>query len=198
MEISYDSGAKVILQGPVRYEVESAAGGFLSVGKLTAKVESAKQQAAISKSPNLQISKLFVVKTPTATVTDLGTEFGVEVSKSGTTETHVFVGKIRVAGCGGGRSYSGADSTGRPSGAARPHAATARSSKAATSNLFARCRWPSKQPCGTYRPDRLQRHVDGQLADPRRQSPAADDPESLRVEQCHGNPPRWWVFARKL
>ena len=39
MEISYDTGAKVILQGPVRYEVDSAAGGFLSVGKLTAKME---------------------------------------------------------------------------------------------------------------------------------------------------------------
>ena len=39
MEITYDTGAKVILQGPVTYEVESPAGGFLSVGKLTARVE---------------------------------------------------------------------------------------------------------------------------------------------------------------
>ena len=79
MEITYDTGAKVILQGPVTYEVESATGGYLSVGKLTARVENAKQQPAISKFPNLQISKLFVVRTPTAIVTDLGTEFGVEV-----------------------------------------------------------------------------------------------------------------------
>ena len=28
MEITYDTGAKVILQGPVRYEVESTAGGI--------------------------------------------------------------------------------------------------------------------------------------------------------------------------
>ena len=28
MEITYDTGAKVILQGPVKYEVESATGGF--------------------------------------------------------------------------------------------------------------------------------------------------------------------------
>ena len=34
MEITYDTGAKVILQGPVTYEVESN-GGYLSVGKLT-------------------------------------------------------------------------------------------------------------------------------------------------------------------
>ena len=39
MEITYDTGAKVILQGPCTYEVESAAGGFLSLGKLTARVE---------------------------------------------------------------------------------------------------------------------------------------------------------------
>ena len=96
MEITYDTGAKVILQGPVTYEVESASGGYLSVGKLTARVESAKQQAAISKSPNLQISELFLVKTPTATVTDLGTEFGVEVAKSGETTSHVFRGSIQL------------------------------------------------------------------------------------------------------
>ena len=36
MEITYDTGAKVILQGPVTYEVESNDGGYLSLGKLTA------------------------------------------------------------------------------------------------------------------------------------------------------------------
>ena len=39
MEITYDTGAKVILQGPVAYEVEAPTGGFLSVGKLTARME---------------------------------------------------------------------------------------------------------------------------------------------------------------
>ena len=39
MEITYDTGAKVILQGPVTYEVESSHGGYLSVGKLTGRVE---------------------------------------------------------------------------------------------------------------------------------------------------------------
>ena len=38
MEITYDTGARVILQGPVTYEVE-ANGGYLSVGKLTGKLE---------------------------------------------------------------------------------------------------------------------------------------------------------------
>ena len=39
---------------------------------------------------------LFVVRTPTATVTDLGTEFGVEVDKQGVTTSHVFRGSVRL------------------------------------------------------------------------------------------------------
>jgi hypothetical protein len=109
LEITYDTGAKVILQGPVTYVVESSAGGFLSVGRLTARVDSAKPQAASRKSeisnpqspiPNPSLSTihypLFTVRTPTATVTDLGTEFGVEVAKSGETTSHVFRGSVRV------------------------------------------------------------------------------------------------------
>ena len=107
LEITYDTGAKVILQGPVRYEVESGNGGYLAVGKLTARVEGG-ERIVDSKSPNLQVSKspnsslstlhspLFTVKTPTATVTDLGTEFGVEVANSGETTSHVFRGSVRV------------------------------------------------------------------------------------------------------
>ena len=38
----------------------------------------------------------FVVNTPTATVTDLGTEFGVDVDKQGTTDSLVFVGSVKV------------------------------------------------------------------------------------------------------
>ncbi len=114
MEITYDSGAKVILQGPCTYEVESTAGGYLALGKLTAKVvsgqwsvASAKPQAANQKSeiknqksPSsfiLHPSSLFSIRTPTAVVTDLGTEFGVEVSDRGRTKTQVFVGSVRLA-----------------------------------------------------------------------------------------------------
>ncbi len=83
MEITYDTGAKVILQGPVTYEVESKNGGFLPVGKLTGKVED-------------ETAKGFTVRTPAATVTDLGTEFGVEVSKEGHTTSHVFRGSVKL------------------------------------------------------------------------------------------------------
>jgi len=129
MEITYDMGAKVILQGPCTYEVESRDGGFLSVGKLTAKLE--QKPSAISgqrteevaggqwlvaskegsgvrgqgagvtnhKSEIINHKSLapgFAVRTPTAIVTDLGTEFGVEVDKKGATASHVFRGAVAV------------------------------------------------------------------------------------------------------
>ncbi len=117
MEITYYTGARVILQGPCTYEVESPAGGYLSLGKLTARVEkrsgrggegergrlansTSPASSASSSSPSLPPSPsppLFSVRTPTATVTDLGTEFGVEVDKSGAVETLVLDGKVRVA-----------------------------------------------------------------------------------------------------
>jgi len=42
----------------------------------------------------------FAVRTPTAIVTDLGTEFGVEVLPSGDTEAHVLVGSVRFTKTG--------------------------------------------------------------------------------------------------
>ena len=131
MEISYDSGAKVILQGPCTYEVDSAAGGFLSLGKLTARVERSEvrrirgQKSEISTPLSPLPYPLFAVRTPTAIVTDLGTEFGVEVDKSGATQSHVFRGKIelrlarrrvtrRAIRLGEGQSARGANAEGRP------------------------------------------------------------------------------------
>jgi hypothetical protein len=123
LEITYDTGAKVILQGPVTYDVESHSGGFLSVGRLTARVETkgeggrrkAEEQSEISNlkseifnpqslipNPSLSTlhSPLFTIKTPTAIVTDLGTEFAVEVDKQGSTTSHVFRGSVRLQSLG--------------------------------------------------------------------------------------------------
>ena len=97
LEITYDTGANVILQGPVRYEVNSRDGGFLSVGKLTARLDNAKLHAANQKSSlSTAHAPLFTIESPSATITDLGTEFGVEVGKDGVTDTQVFVGAIQV------------------------------------------------------------------------------------------------------
>lgn len=102
MEITYRSGATVILQGPVTYEVDSPAGGHLTVGKLTARVEKKEErrtrneELSASRSLSLIPHSYFAVHTPTATVTDLGTEFGVEVAESGATSTSVFRGAVEV------------------------------------------------------------------------------------------------------
>ena len=120
LEITYNSGAKVILQGPVTYEVESAAGGYLAIGKLTARLEKKENELPspacgrggggeggqnspavnrLSSSihhPSFSIQHSFVVRTPMAIVTDLGTEFGVEVGEKGDTTSHVFRGKVSL------------------------------------------------------------------------------------------------------
>jgi hypothetical protein len=97
IEITYDTGAKVLLQGPVTYQVDSPRGGFLSVGKLTARVEKkgTRDQESSPKSP-IPNSPLFAVRTPTAIVTDLGTEFGVEVKGDSETQLHVFRGSVQL------------------------------------------------------------------------------------------------------
>ena len=101
LEITYNSGAKVILQGPVTYEVESACGGYLSIGKLTAKLEKkseVRDQRSEDRSQRSEPAsqESFAVRTPTAIVTDLGTEFGVEVDGQGLTTSHVFRGLVRI------------------------------------------------------------------------------------------------------
>ena len=146
LEITYDTGARVILQGPVKYDVESSAGGYLSIGKLTARLEqksevrdqrsesaNQKSETRNQNSPHLcpLTSDLFTVRTPTAAVTDLGTEFGVEVSKDGSTRSHVYRGSVRLQVTSGNGKATGAEevlhenqsacveSRGDPSGARR-------------------------------------------------------------------------------
>jgi hypothetical protein len=83
VEITYDTGAKVVLQGPVEYVVESPNGGFMSVGKLTG-------------SATTDAARGLTIRTPTATIRDIGTEFGVDVNKDGRTSSYVFRGAIEV------------------------------------------------------------------------------------------------------
>jgi hypothetical protein len=93
LEITYNTGAKVLLQGPVTYSVE-ANGGYLAAGKLTGKLE---KKSARSEIGNRKSEiPAFAVRTPTATVTDLGTEFGVEVGSDGATRAHVFRGSVEL------------------------------------------------------------------------------------------------------
>ncbi len=81
-EVTFESGARVVLEGPVAFQVKSDKAGKLYVGRLAAHA-SAK---AIG----------FEVETPHITVTDLGTEFGLAVDADGRTDVHVFEGMVSV------------------------------------------------------------------------------------------------------
>jgi hypothetical protein len=49
---------------------------------------------------------LFAVRTPTAKITDFGTEFGLEVDELGVSRAHVYEGKVEMRAVGGGTSKS--------------------------------------------------------------------------------------------
>jgi hypothetical protein len=79
-EIRFEHGGQMILRGPAGFEVQSADGGLLRQGSLTARV-----------GPS---SAGFTIHTPGATIVDLGTEFGVAVADGGPSQVEVFAGKV--------------------------------------------------------------------------------------------------------
>ncbi len=89
VEIAFDGGATTIVEGPATFEIVSLAAGRLSAGRLTATLR--KTAANV---PGTQAR--FAVETPTATVTDLGTSFGVAVGAAGETNVSVFDGLVEL------------------------------------------------------------------------------------------------------
>ncbi len=94
VEISYASGATVLLEGPGVVRVEGRSAASLSRGRLTAKFEKASH--AEGGRAGAALPRLFTVQTPKASVHDLGTEFGVEVREAGNADVHVFDGLVEV------------------------------------------------------------------------------------------------------
>lgn len=80
LQLTFDSGAKVIIQGPASFVPHSAMEARLEHGKLSALVT--------------ESARGYTVKTPTAEVVDLGTEFAMEVESDGATELHVLEGDV--------------------------------------------------------------------------------------------------------
>ena len=80
IQVTYESGAKVVVRGPSEFHLEGPSKGILPVGQITAVVP---RRAAG-----------FVVQTPCAEVIDLGTEFAVDVAETGVSEVHVFKGEV--------------------------------------------------------------------------------------------------------
>jgi hypothetical protein len=85
VELAYDSGATVVLEGPAVFTVAAAASAALDRGKATITVAGPGPGDGQPR---------FTLQTPSATVTDLGTSFGVLVSDAGETSVSVFDGLV--------------------------------------------------------------------------------------------------------
>lgn len=82
VEITFDSGATALIEGPAEFELISRDRCRLLSGKLLGEV------------PRQAIG--FAVTTRSASVIDLGTEFGVRIGPEGETDVHVFEGEVQV------------------------------------------------------------------------------------------------------
>jgi concanavalin A-like lectin/glucanase superfamily protein/FecR-like protein len=80
IEVKFVSGASMIVEGPAKFRIRSENSVVLDAGHLTAVVP--------------ERAHGFTVQTPSATVVDLGTEFGVGVESGAATHLEVFRGKI--------------------------------------------------------------------------------------------------------
>jgi Concanavalin A-like lectin/glucanases superfamily/FecR protein len=80
-QIEFYQGARVLLEGPVEFELISSGEATCMKGKLSAQVP---PQA-----------KGFRINTPKGTIVDLGTEFGLDVGV-GAAEVHVFKGEVEL------------------------------------------------------------------------------------------------------
>ncbi len=81
-QVTFDHGAKLILKGPTTFQVGNTRDNYLHLGIITAQVPRQAQG--------------FTVRTPSAQVVDLGTEFGVAVHHNGNAEVHVLSGRVEA------------------------------------------------------------------------------------------------------
>src|SRR5262249_43250870 len=80
VEVRFDCGASVVLEGPARLELLSGKAARLLRGRLSARVPPS--------------AAGFEIRSPQGRVIDLGTEFGVAVADNGVTDVYVFEGKV--------------------------------------------------------------------------------------------------------
>jgi hypothetical protein len=81
VEVTFDDGATVVLEGPATFDVRATGKAALHDGRLAAIVPERAQG--------------FEVATSRVNVIDLGTEFGVMAGREGTTEVHVSNGLVK-------------------------------------------------------------------------------------------------------
>ncbi|NLF08661.1 MAG: FecR domain-containing protein, partial [Pirellulaceae bacterium] len=200
------------LEGPCSYEVESTRGGYLSLGKLVARVGTGNEGrgtgegaggrqplAAVSNPQSPIPNPLFAVRTPAALVTDLGTEFGVWVAENGHTTSQVFAGSVRLAVMGSQADGSNVEQVLHSGQICRVEQDRIKvvepdenvgmqfvrelpeREELQEIQLVGRIDYSDTWTANT--PDRSGGFV------------PLESPEALRVERCHGNPPRSWILS---
>jgi hypothetical protein len=80
VQLTLNTGARVVVEGPVDFVASTPSESTLTSGRLAAAVP--------------RFARGYTILTPTAEVVDLGTEFGVDVDESGASEVHVFDGDV--------------------------------------------------------------------------------------------------------
>jgi hypothetical protein len=85
-ELTFASGATILLEAPASIELVSNMAAKLQSGKLTAHVP--------------QSAHGFRIESPNARIIDIGTEFGISVSANGVTEVYVFKGEVQATSKG--------------------------------------------------------------------------------------------------
>ncbi len=103
LEIAYNIGDRVTLEGPATFEVSSATGGKLSLGKLTFHSMLADLLGPVSDLPSKGYDKppifvrpLFAIRGPGVIVIDEGAEYSLAIDESGVSHTVLAKGKIEV------------------------------------------------------------------------------------------------------
>ena len=84
VQLLFGDGALVVLEGPARFQIDSAGSMSIEQGKMLARAEGR--------------ARGFVVRTPVVRLDDLGTEFGLEVAElERETELQVFEGSVQAS-----------------------------------------------------------------------------------------------------
>lgn len=93
--IDFDQGVQVVIEAPAEFELHTVMEMTLHSGRLYARVS--------------ERANGFVVDTPAGRIVDLGTEFGVYVSKSGISDIHMMKGRASLSTASKGRSQPSID-----------------------------------------------------------------------------------------
>ena len=91
-ELSLTGGGRIILQGPAVVQVEGPTSVAVERGLVAARYERRRAVGRAEPTAAIPLS----IRTPSITIDDLGTEFGVGVAADGSAEVHVFEGLVEL------------------------------------------------------------------------------------------------------